>query len=67
MEYRVSSIMGNTCDMKKIILELTKEVTIIIRNGGTLVGGVSVSFLAEDGVCVSQAYTFQRGIVDNLI
>jgi hypothetical protein len=67
MEYRVSSCMGDISQMKEIIKNLTKEVTANIRAGATLVGGISVTYLDEGQVSVSQAFTIQKGIVDNLI
>jgi len=69
MEYRVSSFHGQTRQLNELIAKLSNEVTINVRAGATLVGGVSIcSMECENSwVCVSQAYTIQKDIVDNLI
>lgn len=67
MEYRVSSFYGQRLQLKELLEQLTNEVTINLRDGATLVGGVSICTMTCDWVWVSQAYTIQKDIVDNLI
>ena len=66
MEYSIASFTGPHYKLKEIIEQLTNEVTHAIRNGAILVGGFSI-ISSDIGFIVSQAYTIEKNIVNDLI
>ena len=66
IEYRVIAFTGFSKDISKLLEELTKQVTVKLNAGATLVGGVNIATLEAGGVyatkiLVSQAITYIVG------
>ena len=61
LQYRVIALVGY--DISKLLEELTKQVTVKINTGATLVGGINITTLVADDaqqsrMLVSQAVTY---------
>jgi hypothetical protein len=66
LEYRVIAFTGFSKDISKLLEELTKQVTVKLNAGATLVGGVNIVTLEAGGpyatkIMVSQALTYTVG------
>jgi len=66
LEYRVIAFMGFSKDISKLLEELTKQITVKLNTGATLVGGINIATLEQGGlyatkIVVSQAITYTVG------
>ena len=64
LQYRVIALVGY--DISKLLEELTKQVTVKINTGATLIGGINITTLVSidasaPKMLVSQAVTYIVG------